>query len=50
MLDKDPTIGHRLDRSFEQINEALNEAVLLGDEAKIMALQQEARMRFGNLF
>ncbi len=50
MFDQDPTIGHRLDRSFQEINDALNEAVLVGDEVKIMALQQEARMRFGNLF
>ena len=49
MLDRDPTIGHRHDRSFEELNESLFQATLDGDEVRIMGLQQEMRMRFGDL-
>lgn len=49
MLDKDPTIGHRHDHSFEEMNEALFQATLNGDETQILTLQQEMRMRFGDL-
>lgn len=49
MIDRDPTIGHRQDRSFEEMNEALFQATLDGDETHIMALQQEMRLRFGDL-
>lgn len=50
MHDFDATIGHRQDRSFEEMNEALFQATLEGNETKIMTLQQEMRMRFGDLF
>ncbi len=50
MIDRDPTIGHRQDRSFEEMNDALFQATLEGNETKIMTLQQEMRMRFGDLF
>lgn len=50
MLDRDPTIGHKHDRSFEELNEALFQATFQGDEARIVSLQDEMRQRFGNLF
>ena len=50
MFDTDPTIGHRLDRSHEQMKDELFLAVMNGDETRIMTLQQEMRMRFGDLF
>ncbi len=43
-------IGHRHDRSFEELSESLFQATLMGDEPKIRSLQDEMRQRFGNLF
>lgn len=50
MHDEHPMLGHRHDRSFEEMNEALFQATLEGNETKIMSLQQEMRTRFGDLF
>lgn len=49
MHEPDPTIGHRDDASFEELNNALFEATLAGDEQHIMQLQQDLRTRFGHL-
>lgn len=42
-------IGHRHDHNFEELNEALFQATLNGDEAQIMQLQNQMRTRFGDL-
>lgn len=49
MNELDPTIGHKHDRSFEQLNEAMFQATLNGDELQILNLQNEMRLRFGDL-
>ncbi len=48
-MDEQRMIGHRHDRSFQELNEELFEATLSGDETQIMMLQGEMRRRFGDL-
>jgi len=43
-------IGHRHDRSFEELSESISKAALMGDELQIKSLQEEMRLRFGDLF
>ncbi len=48
-MDELRYMGHRNDASFEALNDALFEATLTGDEARIQTLQETLRKRFGDL-
>lgn len=43
-------LGHRDDATLSELNEALFEATLNGNEQKIRSLQETMRERFGGLF
>lgn len=49
MLDRDPTIGHRQDRTLEEYNNLLVDALVNGTEADVQAIQRNMRRDFGNL-
>jgi hypothetical protein len=49
-MDKDPTIGHRHDRTLDEMSEVLFQLTLKGDEPGIRAVQEQMRAQFGDLF